>query len=192
MTVRVSGKNMDVGEALRGKAQDYFEEVVGKYFDGHYEGHLTLAPEGFGYKADCIVHLDSGALLQASASAADPTAAYETMAEHIAKRLRRYKRKLKSHRRKTDTVDAGTMTAQAYVLEAPEGNEELEEDFSPPIIAEQTSNLRTLSVSEAVMELDLAQHDVVVFRHAGHGGVNVVYRRADGNIGWVDPALSAN
>ena len=78
------------------------------------------------------------------------------------------------------------------MLAAPDEEEEVDEDFSPAVIAETTSNLRRLSVGEAVMELDLAQGDVVVFRHAGHGGLNVVYRRADGNIGWIDPALSAN
>lgn len=192
MTLRVSGKNMDVGEALRGKAQDDFETVVGKYFDGGYDGHLTLEPEGIGYRAECVVHLDSGALLQANAFGSDATAAYETMAANIEKRLRRYNRKLKSHRRRGDNGEADTTTAQSYVLQAPIGHEELDEDFSPPIIAESTSNLRRMSVGEAVMELDLSQSDVVVFRHAGHGGVNVVYRRADGNIGWIDPASSAN
>jgi len=191
MALRVSGKNMDVGEALREKAQDYFETVVGKYFDGGYEGHMTLSPEGFGFRADCAIHLDSGALLKASASAPDAVAAYTEMADHIAKRLRRYKRKLKGQRRTGDAAE-GSVPVQAYVLQAPEGHEEVAEDFSPPIIAESTANLRQLSVGEAVMELDLAQHDVLVFRHAGHGGVNVVYRRADGNIGWIDPALGAN
>jgi ribosome-associated translation inhibitor RaiA len=154
MSLRVSGRNMDVGDALRGKAED------------------------------------SGALLQASASGTDPTLAYEAMADHIEKRLRRYNRKLKSHRRLNGDED--TTMANAYVLEAPDGDDELDEDFSPAVIAESTSNLRRMSVGEAVMQLDLAQHDVLVFRHAGHGGVNVVYRRADGNIGWIDPAQGAN
>jgi hypothetical protein len=78
------------------------------------------------------------------------------------------------------------------VLGVPDGSDELEEDYSPPVIAETTSSLRQMSVGEAVMQLDLTQAEVVVFRHAGHGGLNVVYRRADGNIGWIDPALRAN
>lgn len=188
MSLRVSGKNMDVGESLRGKAVDHFDAVVGKYFDGGYDGHLTLEPEGIGFRADCLVHLDTGVILQASASANDATAAYETMAGHIEKRLRRYKRKLKNHRRHVNGTDADYA---AYVLAAP-SEEELDEDFAPPVIAETTQSLRTMSVGEAVMELDLAQTDVIVFRHAGHGGMNVVYRRADGNIGWIDPALSSN
>lgn len=187
MSLRVSGKNMDVGEALRGRAETRIGEMVGKYFDGGYDGHLTLEREGSGYKAECLVHLDTGVILRASASAGEAIAAFEAMASHIEKRLRRYKRKLKGRRR----GEQGTGSALAYVLASPEGDEEVEEDFSPPVIAESTANLRTMTVGEAVMELDLAQLDVVVFRHAGHGGVNVVYRRADGNIGWVDPALKA-
>jgi len=189
MTLRVSGKNMDVGEALRSKAVDHFNSVVTKYFDGGFKGHLTLSHDGAGYCADCVVHLDSGMTLQASAEGNDPTLAYDVMAANIEKRLRRYNRKLKQHRRHPED-DEGI--AQAYVLAAPTEDDEVEIDFSPPVIAEGTASLRRLSVGEAVMELDLAQSDVVVFRHAGHGGLNVVYRRADGNIGWIDPALSAN
>lgn len=189
MTLRVSGKNMDVGETLRGKAVDHFNSVVSKYFDGGFKGHLTLSHDGAGYSADCVVHLDSGATLQASAEGNDPTLAYELMAGNIEKRLRRYNRKLKQHRRRGDEEDG---VAQSYVLAAPEEDDVVDIDFSPAVIAEGTASLRRLSVGEAVMELDLSQADVVVFRHAGHGGLNVVYRRADGNIGWVDPALSAN
>ena len=189
MALRVSGKNMDVGESLRGKAVDYFDAMVGKYFDGGYNGHLTLEPEGIGFRADCQVHLDTGVILQASASANDATAAYEAMTGHIEKRLRRYKRKLKNHRRNVNGNEDGYA---AYVLAAPQGVEEIDEDFAPPVIAETTESLRTMSVGDAVMELDLTGADVIVFRHAGHGGMNVVYRRADGNIGWIDPSLSSN
>lgn len=188
MSLRVSGKNMDVGDALRGRAIEHFDSVVEKYFDGGYDGHLTLEPEGTGFRADCIVHLDTGVILHASAAAGDATAAYETMAGHIEKRLRRYKRKLKNHRRLQNGGEDGYA---AYVL-APIEDDELDEDFAPTVIAETTQNLRTMSVGEAVMELDLTQSDVIVFRHAGHDGMNVVYRRADGNIGWIDPALSNN
>jgi ribosomal subunit interface protein len=188
MTVRISGKNMDVGDALRSKAETHIDEVVTKYFDGGYEGHLTLSHDGAGFGADCVLHLDSGMTLSASAEGGDATSAYTVMALNIEKRLRRYKRKLKSHRRHINGED----TLQSYVLASPEEHVELDEDYSPAVIAETTSNLRRMSVGEAVMELDLIEGDVVVFRHAGHGGLNVVYRRADGNIGWIDPSLSAN
>ena len=111
------------------------------------------------------------------------------MADTIEKRLRRYNRKLKAHRRHANGADE---EAPSYVLAAPSDEDELLEDYSPPVIAEATSSLRQMSVGEAVMQLDLTQAEVVVFRHAGHGGLNVVYRRADGNIGWIDPALRPN
>lgn len=189
MTLRVSGKNMDVGDALRGKAEEHFADVVGKYFDGGYDGHLTLTPDGIGFRADCVVHLDSGAVLQASAQGGDATSAYEVMALNIEKRLRRYNRKLKQHRKGNG---ADGLTAQYTVFGASDDVDELDEDYAPPVIAETTKNLRQMSVEEAVMELDFSGQQVVMFRHAGHGGLNVVYRRADGNIGWIDPALSAN
>jgi ribosomal subunit interface protein len=190
MTLRVSGKNMDVGDALRTRAEGHFDGVVKKYFDGGYTGHLTLEPEGSGFNALCMVHLDSGAILQASAYGGDAISAYEILTETIEKRLRRYNRKLKSHRRPGGAEDG--LQAQSYILSSGDDSEELAEDYSPPVIAETTKNLRQMSVEEAVMELDLTQADVVMFRHAGHGGLNVVYRRADGNIGWIDPALRAN
>jgi ribosomal subunit interface protein len=189
MTLRVSGKNMDVGDALRTRAEGHFDGVVKKYFDGGYTGHLTLEPEGSGFNALAMVHLDSGAVLQASAYGGDAISAYEILTETIEKRLRRYNRKLKQHRKPNG---ADSDTAQSYVLASPDDDEELGEDYSPPVIAETTKNLRQMSVEEAVMELDLTQADIVMFRHAGHGGLNVVYRRADGNIGWIDPALRAN
>lgn len=189
MSLRVSGKNMDVGESLRTTAEDHIDAVVSKYFDGGYDGQLTLEPEGNGFKADCMVHLDTGVVLAASASAHDATSAYESMAQHIEKRLRRYKRKLKNHRRNNGS--AGGDGYADYVIAFSDDADELDENDAPPVIAETTQNLRTMSVGEAVMELDLSQSDVIVFRHAGHGGMNVVYRRADGNIGWIDPALSS-
>jgi ribosomal subunit interface protein len=191
MTLRVSGKNMDVGDALRSKAESHFDGVIKKYFDGGYTGHLTLEPEGSGFCADCVVHLDSGVVLQARAYGGDAISAYEILTNTIEKRLRRYNRRLKKPRHANGAAD-GAETAQSYILQAPDDTDELAEDYSPPVIAETTRNLRQMSVEEAVMELDLTQADVVMFRHAGHGGLNVVYRRADGNIGWIDPALRAS
>ena len=182
---------MDVGDALRGKAEDHFAAVVGKYFDGGYDGHLTLTPDGAGFRADCVVHLDTGATLQASAKGSDATSAYEVMATNIEKRLRRYNRKLRQRPRGANPA-ADELTAQYTVFGSAEDVEELDEDYAPPVIAETTRSLRQMSVEEAVMELDLTGSQVVMFRHAGHGGLNVVYRRSDGNIGWIDPALGSN
>lgn len=192
MTLRVSGKNMDVGDALRGKASAHIDAVVKKYFDGGYEGHLTLEPEGIGFNAVCTIHLDTGVTLMSEVYGGDAVSAYEILSETIEKRLRRYNRKLRSHRQhRAGDADAAE-AAQSYVLAAPDEDEEVAADYSPTVIAETTSNLRVMTVGEAVMQLDLSQSDVVMFRHAGHGGLNVVYRRADGNIGWIDPALRAS
>lgn len=187
MTLRVSGKNMDVGQALTEKAQERVDAAVSKYFDGNYDGQLTIEHEGFGFRSDIVLHLDTGVILRAHAMAGDAISAFEETADHVEKRLRRYKRKLKDHRR---PKDQDSPMAQSYILASPETHDEVEEDFSPAIIAESLSSLKAMSVGEAVMELDLTQADVQVFLHAGHGGVNVVYRRADGNIGWIDPALA--
>ncbi len=193
MTLRVSGKNMDVGDALRGKAQEHVETAVAKYFDGGCDGHLTFTPNGSGFQAECVLHLDTGATLQASGDGADATGAYEIVANHIEKRLRRYNRRLRSYRRGGIGVgDGAGITAQYTVFGSSDQEEELAEDYAPPVIAEATKNLREMSVEEAVMELELSGHPVVMFRRAGHGGLNVVYRREDGNIGWIDPALGAS
>jgi len=187
MNLRVSGKNMDVGEALRTRAQNRLDEVVSKYFDGGFEGHLTFEHEGSGYRSDMVLHLDTGAVLRAHAQAADAVSSFQTTAEHIEKRLRRYKRKLKSRRKKSNPMS--DMVAKSYVLDSPDTAEEVPEDYNPPIIAQSAASLSRMSVGEAVMELDLSHSDVQVFLNAGHGGMNVVYRRSDGNIVWIDPEL---
>ena len=144
-----------------------------------------------GFRADCVVHLDSGVVLQASAQGGDPTSAYEVMALNIEKRLRRYNRKLKQRPRVINGSEDG-VTSSFTLFGSGSDLDELDEDYAPPVIAETTKSLRQLSVEEAVMELDLSGSQVVMFRHAGHGGLNVVYRRSDGNIGWIDPALGTS
>ncbi len=190
MPLRVSGKNMDVGDALRTKATGHFDNVVRKYFDGAYEGRLTMEPEGSGFAAQCTLHLDSGAVLLSVAHGGDALSAYELMTATIEKRLRRYNRRLKQRRRQAQ--GEGVTASWFGPLAAPGDDDEPVAGDAPPVVAEPASSLRQMSVGEAVMELDVARTGVVLFRHAGHGGLNVVYRRADGNIGWIDPALRAN
>ncbi len=195
MPFRVSGKNMDVGETLRARINQRVADATAKYFDGGFSGHVTIGKEGFGFRTECVIHLDSGIVLEAEALAADAYASADQAALRIEKRLRRYKRRLKDRqvtRSDGDALDegrgAGAIDAPSYVIAAPE--HESDEDASqlhPVIIAESTTALKRLSVSDAVMELDLTGVPVVVFRHAGHGRVNLVYRRADGHIGWIDP-----
>ena len=189
MTLRVSGKQVDVGDSLRSYAEDRVAETVSKYFDGNFNGHMTLEKEGIGFKSDLVIHLDSGMVMQASGSDVDPQRSFENSVEHIDKRLRRYKRRLKSHR--TERGMGGEAIEAAYgVIQNPDTHEEIPEDFTPVVIAESTSPVRTMTVGDAVMALDMTDAPVVVFRNAGDDGINVVYKRKDGHVGWVNPTLT--
>jgi ribosomal subunit interface protein len=190
MTLRISGKSISVGEALRSRVSERTDEVLRKYFDGNYSGHITLSKDGFGFRTDCSLHLDSGITLEADSNATDAYASADQALVMIEKRLRRYKSRLKDRSaRKTYAASAALadIDAPSYVIEAPaEGDEEVTA-YSPVIIAEATTSLKRLSVSEAVMELDLTGAACIVFQHGSSGRVNIIYRRADGNVGWVDP-----
>jgi ribosome hibernation promoting factor len=191
MPFRVSGKNLDLGEALRGRISDRIAEVMSKYFDGGYSGHVTLARDGFGFRTECAIHLDSKITLEAEGAAADAYASADQAALRIEKRLRRYHRRLKDHRAERPDGSA-TIDATSYIIAAPEHEDETGIDgFTPVIIAESTTTLKMLSVSDAVTELDLTGAPVVVFRHAAHGGINIVYRRSDGHFGWIDPPATS-
>lgn len=189
MALRVSGKNIDVGDALRQRLTDRISDVVAKYFDGGWSGHVTVARDGSGYRSECMVHLDSGVNLQAHGNEQEANASADVAVEKIEKRLRRYKQRMKDRHGHGGPNGVG-MAAQSYILApVPESENEAElEDWSPTVVAEQVTRLRSLSVADAVMELDITGAPVVVFRHAGHGRVSVVYRRPDGHVGWIDPA----
>ena len=196
MALRISGKSIDIGDAFRNHVEARVEDAVAKYFDGGFTGHVTLEREGSGFKTDCAIHLDTGILLRAEGTAQDPHQSFDLAAERIEKRLRRYKRRLKEHhhQRREDTLPVAS-----YVIAVPDEDAEVAADYNPTIIAEETTSLAVMTVGQAVMAMDLADVPVMVFRlelgggsvdrlrHAGHGGINVVYRRNDGHIGWVDP-----
>lgn len=187
MPFRVSGKNLDLGEALRERISERIAETMNKYFDGGYSGHVTLARDGFGFRTECAIHLDSKITLHAEGAAADAYASADQAASRIEKRLRRYHRRLKDHRA-ARSDSAAAIDAASYIIAAPGHDEDVAVDgFTPVIIAESTTTLKQLSVSDAVTELDLTGAPVLVFRHAAHGGINVVYRRPDGHFGWIDP-----
>lgn len=195
MPLRVSGKNVDIGQALREHINAQVSDALGKYFDGTYTGHVVVEREGPGYNVDCSIHLSTGTILQSHAVGHDVYPSVDQAIERIAKRLRRYKRKLKSHHvhdaREREEPAYEPLDAQSYVLEAPQDDEdELPDDFAPVVVAETTQKIATATVGKAVMDLDMTGAPVVVFRNAGTGAINVVYRRRDGNIGWIDPALN--
>ena len=195
MTIRISGKGISVGEALRERVSDRTDEVLRKYFEGNYSGHFTIGKDKVGFRTDCALHLDSGITLEADSNAADAYVSADQALAQIEKRLRRYKSRLKDRsERKAHAaavalaeMDAPMLDAPSYVIEAPASDGEDETAYNAVIIAEATTSLKRLSVSEAVMELDLTGAPVIVFQHGGSGRVNIIYRRPDGNVGWVDP-----
>ena len=196
MTLRISGKSISIGEALRDRVSGRTEEVLRKYFDGNYSGHITLSKDGFGFRTDCALHLDSGITLEADSNATDAYVSADQALLMMEKRLRRYKSRLKDRSARKAyaasaalaEIDAPTLDAPSYVIEAPAHDGEDDVDsYNAVIIAEATTSLKRLSVSEAVMELDLTGAACMVFQHGSSGRVNIIYRRSDGNVGWIDP-----
>ncbi len=191
MQLRVTGKNIDVGDALRMQVQDRIDQALGKYFDGGASVNVTVEKERTGFKTDCRVHLDSGIDLQSTGQAGDAYQSFEQAAIKIEKRLRRYKRRLKDHHKSgSEVVELGQ--SMSYVIAA--SDEELEDEAetgdNPVVIAESQTALRSMTVGMAVMSLDLSDAPVCVFHNVATGRLNVVYRRADGNVGWIDPPHS--
>jgi ribosomal subunit interface protein len=187
MTLRVSGKNVDIGESLRTHAVARVEETLAKLYAGPFKGHATVEKEGNGFRTECALHLGTGITVQAVGTALDAYQSVEQAIDHIEKQLRRYKKRLREHPANGARPDVWEGTVR--VLEVPDDDQEVPVDFNPVVIAESTTPLKALSVGEAVQELDLGGEPFVLFRNAKHGGLNVVYRRRDGHIGWVDPTL---
>jgi ribosomal subunit interface protein len=193
MQVQVSGKHVDVGDALRTRVGDELKSSIGKYFERGGDADVVVSRDGYGFRVDCAVNLASGQTLQSHGLGGDAHSAFGAALAKIETRIRRYKHRLKSH-----TVAASAKaaeTASLYVLRAPAGDSEedmwdADNDHAPPaamVVAETVAALKTMTVSMAVMELDLTESQTIVFRNAAHGGLSVVYRRSDGHIGWIDP-----
>jgi len=202
MQISVKGKQMDVGDALRTHIQDSMTTVVGKYFGSGIEAHAVLGREAHLYCCDLSVHIGRGILMQASEKGTDPYIASDKAVDRIAKRLRRHKRRLHDHHQSGAAPKiAQAERAQYAILAVDEGDEpdfdEVDDavdpaEGQPAIVAEMTTELATLTVGEAVMRLDLEDQSALMFRNSAHGGFNVVYRRKDGNIGWIDPGQTAS
>lgn len=188
MGLRISGKHMEMGDAFRTRIETRIGEAIEKYFDGGFSGRVTVEKSGSRFSADCMIHLDTGMSLQAEGRAQDPQLAFDAAADRIEKRLRRYKRRLKSHQ---GAPQEAAWTDVSYRVMAPvaDEDEEVAEDYAPAVVAESFMQLKTMSVASAVIELDTKDSPVYVFRNAGTEAVNIVYRRPDGNIGWIDPSL---
>ena len=174
---------------MRRHVLDKVEAIIARYYDGRVSGHVVISREGSGYRADCSLHLSSGMSFQAEGAAQEPYPSFEQALDKIERRLRRYKTRLKTHQAPSPAAAEGRDRLQVanYVIEAPAEADEEPAEFNPVVVAEGSQPLKTLSVASAVAELDLSGAPLLVFQHAGSSRVNVVYRRADGAIGWLDP-----
>ena len=192
MKLTVTGKQLDIGDAFRTHIAERLQAALDKYFGDAIEVAVTVSREGQRYRATVSAHVGRNIELFAESSAHDPYPAFDAAAEHLAKRLRRHKRRLRDHHKVPAAEESGILLAQSYVLrpQDEEGEKldgELESGEAPPIVAETETRISSLTVGEAVMRLDLSREPALLFRNSGHGGLNMVYRRSDGTIGWVDP-----
>lgn len=184
MLIKVHGKHLDVGEALREHVETELPTSVMKFSENPIDGNVTFSKDKHEIKCDCTVHLSTGMTAQAVGRGGDAYAAFDQTAEKLEKQLRRYKRRLKDHKRKSpiEKIDAA-----AFIIESRPDEDEAPLDPQPVIIAESNAEIPTLSVGEAVMHMEMGGETVFVFHNEQNGSLNVVHRRDDGHIGWIDP-----
>lgn len=192
MQISVHGKQMDLGDALRTHVTSKVEDINQKYFNHATEATITFSPEGHGHglvKTRISIRVGKDIMVTSDAAESDPYVSFDAASEKVAKQLRRYKRRLRDHHQRLQGVpDTDHLKARESVISSnDDGKEESETEDAPLIVAENATNVQTLTVSEAVMRMDLSGEPALLFRNAGHMGLNMVYRRADGHVGWLDP-----
>ena len=198
MQLSVTGKQTEIGEALRRHVEASLGSILDKYFKTAIEAHVIVSKEAHLNRAEISIHIGRGIVVNARAAASEAYLAFDAAAERLAKQLRRYKRRLRDHHAKGREPAGASERAMDYVL-APIEEEEVEGETAeagnvngaPAVIAEMSTELPSLTVGEAAMRMDLAEAPVLLFRNRSHGELNLVYRRTDGNIGWIDPKLDA-
>ena len=195
MQIQITGKHMDLGGALRSRIEEGLEAAVSKYFNRTGEASVFVSQHGHLVEVDCNVHLPSGIVLQSTGKATDPYAALEDSLDKMEKRVRRYKRRLKDHHANpaaplpAEVATSAVLTLNGRAADAEQIDDEVVDVSDVPLtVAETSVSIRKMSVSEAVMQLELQEVPALMFRNSGHDGLNMVYRRPDGHIGWVDPA----
>src|SRR5438874_1345068 len=201
MQLTVTGKQVDIGGALRRHVQTNLDALLGKYFRTAIEAHAVFAREAHLIRADISLHIGRGIVINSGAAATEHYLAFDAAAERLAKQLRRYKRRLHEDHGRSHGPAERTETARSFVLAPIEDDDELDVEeavdsavangAAPVVIAEMTTELPHLTVGEAVMRLDLANAPVLLFRNRSHDELDLVYRSGDGNIGWIDPAFEA-
>ena len=192
MSIQVTGKNMETGDAFQTYVTDKARAVLDKYIGPEISGHIRIEKIRGQFKTNCSMRLKTGLMLEAQGTAGDPHASADAAMERLEKRVRRYKRRLKDHHHGNSQHDTSFSSANDYVVEMDdEAIENTEETSDPVIIAEAVREVRQYSVSQAVMQLDLTEQAFMVFRNAGTGTINIVYRRDDGHVGWINPEAEA-
>jgi len=188
MQLSVKGQQIDVGAALRGHMEDSLTKMLGKYFGDAIDARVTLSRTGHVFRAVVSAHVGRNIHLEAHGEADEPYPAFDAAAERLSKRLRRHKQRLRDHH-KEDQGEQDSLPAQQYILsgQAGENGEWEQQEDQPVVVAEMTTDIPLMTVSEAVMRMDLSDQPALMFRNRAHGGLNMVYRRSDGNIGWIDP-----
>jgi ribosomal subunit interface protein len=191
MNLTVKGKHIDVGDALRGFVEERLTAVTEKYFSNPIDATVVFSQDAHLYRADISVRIGRGIMLQSTAEATDIYPSFDAAAEKVGKRLRRYKRRLRDHHMHEAAAVAAeaNVPARQYVIEAESSAADEDEDAGgePVIIAEMDTTIETMSVAEAVMRMDLAELPALLFKSGAHGGLNMIYRRIDGHVGWIDP-----
>ncbi len=187
MRYQISGKQIDIGEALQTHVKTELDEILSKYAGRPTDAYVVFSKSGHEFICESVVHLSTGLNAQATGRANEIYAAFDSSGEKMDKQLRRYKRRLKDHHKErsqpVELSDAGS-----YILEPrDESGEAAQDNVNAMIVAEMEAKIPSLSVGEAVMQMEIASAPVLVFRNEKHSGINVVYRRDDGNIGWIDP-----
>jgi len=192
MQITVSGKQVELSDALRERVSHDLTGVTGKYFEHAQDARITFAKSRLGFHCDINLHAGRGLTLRGEAEGPDAYTAFGKAVDHVGKRLRRYRRRVNEHHR--DLANrARPESARQMVLQAETDDERAEHEtetaLAPAVIAETKMEIAHLSVSEAVMRLELADQPAMMFRDVNSGVLNMIYRRADGHIGWVDPGL---
>jgi ribosomal subunit interface protein len=198
MQITVSGKQVDLSDALRTRVSDQLDHIAGKYFDHALEANVTFSRARSFFTCDINVHAGRGLTLRGEGEAADANSAFDDAAEHIAKRLRRYRRRVNEHARDIAHKERPQAARQYTLRQEDEEAEPVTRSTAgqqqsatyATVIAEAAAEIASLTVSDAVMRMDLADQQVLMFRNSATGELNVVYRRTDGHIGWIDPTAS--
>lgn len=190
MQIAVNGKQFQIGDALRGHIDDSIRDISEKYFSNPIDAAVTMSRDGGKVRTDISVHVGRRILIQGQAQNADAYASFDGAAAKIDKRLRRFKRRLRDHDHQAPVADG--LDAQEVVFAAESAAEdtpttETDSEWQPLVVAEMVTRIDSMTVETAVMHMELSEAPVLMFRNAAHGEINVVFRRPDGNIGWIDP-----